>query len=211
MARLAQAPTVPESLGTEWQQLLRWMTATRPEDRPTALDVMVAASRLLPGPASADVDQPTAAAPRPGSAALNATPTGVTAILPLEPLETAAFPPGSSSRVSPDRARRRRTRIIATLAAGILVIGSLVGGALWLSSPFGTPGPAPSQPAEEVVPDPDVEQAPVVENPAPADDPADTGNSGAGSGSGNGNGNGNGNSGPGNNNGNGKGNSGKDK
>ena len=61
MARLANAPTVPDSLDAAWQHLLRWMTATRPEERPTALEVAVAASRLLPGAAPAYVDEPTAA------------------------------------------------------------------------------------------------------------------------------------------------------
>ena len=41
MARLAAPPPIPDSLHPAWQGLLRGMTATRPDDRPTALEVAV--------------------------------------------------------------------------------------------------------------------------------------------------------------------------
>jgi len=46
MARLSAAPEIPASLHPSWQGLLRGMTAIRPDDRPTALEVVEAASRL---------------------------------------------------------------------------------------------------------------------------------------------------------------------
>ncbi|WP_203581993.1 serine/threonine-protein kinase [Microbacterium hibisci] len=46
VARLSAGPRIPESLHPAWQGLLRGMTAIRPDDRPTALDVVSAASRL---------------------------------------------------------------------------------------------------------------------------------------------------------------------
>jgi hypothetical protein len=45
-ARLARDPDIPASLGDDWCTLLRAMTAREPDDRPTALDVAVAASSL---------------------------------------------------------------------------------------------------------------------------------------------------------------------
>ena len=65
MARLASPPPVPDTLHPAWQGLLRGMTAMRPDDRPTALEVAVAARRLAlngDGAPSGVADEPTAAA-----------------------------------------------------------------------------------------------------------------------------------------------------
>ncbi|GAA1959959.1 serine/threonine-protein kinase [Agromyces allii] len=45
-ARLVRAPVVPAELGDDWGELLRAMTAREPGDRPTALEIVVAASAL---------------------------------------------------------------------------------------------------------------------------------------------------------------------
>ena len=45
-ARLVRDPDIPESLGADWVALLRAMTAREPADRPSALDVAVAAAQL---------------------------------------------------------------------------------------------------------------------------------------------------------------------
>ena len=45
-ARLVRDPDIPESLGSDWVALLRAMTAREPSDRPSALDVAVAAAQL---------------------------------------------------------------------------------------------------------------------------------------------------------------------
>ena len=133
MARLANAPTVPDSLEAPWQHLLRWMTATRPEDRPTAIEVAVAASRLLPGAAATFVDESTAAVPvgtlATAAAASGAdAATGVTALLPLDAptgrtvavsaaapvLAATPLPAAPTGRRSSAASRRRRRSGIAT-------------------------------------------------------------------------------------------------
>ena len=45
-ARLTRDPDIPESLGDDWVALLRAMTAREPDDRPSALDVALAAAQL---------------------------------------------------------------------------------------------------------------------------------------------------------------------
>ncbi|MDQ0577013.1 serine/threonine-protein kinase [Agromyces albus] len=45
-ARLVRDPEIPDSLGADWVSLLRSMTAREPGDRPSALDVAVAATTL---------------------------------------------------------------------------------------------------------------------------------------------------------------------
>nr|BFF12383.1 hypothetical protein GCM10025699_36860 [Microbacterium flavescens] len=75
MARLAAPPTIPDTLHPAWQGLLRGMTAMRPEDRPTALDVAVTARRL------AESDD-AAVQPLPDVTAAMPQATRATAILP---------------------------------------------------------------------------------------------------------------------------------
>jgi serine/threonine protein kinase len=75
VARLSKAPTIPGWLDEGWQQLLRGMTSMAPTDRPTALEVIVAASHLLPPGDPTDTDHPTVA--------MASAPTGTTAVLPL--------------------------------------------------------------------------------------------------------------------------------
>lgn len=60
-ARLISPPSIPDTLDPAWQGLLRGMTATRPDDRPTALEVALVASRLAAVPEVSAIDQPTAA------------------------------------------------------------------------------------------------------------------------------------------------------
>ena len=48
-ARLIRDPDIPDSFGREWVELLRAMTARDPADRPTALEVAVAAAGLEHG------------------------------------------------------------------------------------------------------------------------------------------------------------------
>jgi eukaryotic-like serine/threonine-protein kinase len=59
-ARLVRDPDIPESLGDDWVSLLRAMTAREPGDRPSALDVAIAATALDVSPVSArDATAPT--------------------------------------------------------------------------------------------------------------------------------------------------------
>lgn len=59
-ARLSRDPGVPEWLGADWVALLRAMTARDPAERPTALEVAVAATTLHTAPTEAEVQAPTA-------------------------------------------------------------------------------------------------------------------------------------------------------
>jgi tRNA A-37 threonylcarbamoyl transferase component Bud32/uncharacterized membrane protein YgcG len=137
VARLSSAPTIPESLHPSWQGLLRGMTAIRPDDRPTALEVVTAASRLAAmentiarenaDPSTAAVAMPItdptqvipAAALAAGSAAALAA--GSASALPAgSPTALAAGSPGAlaaGSPGTPERGALRRDARVAALAA----------------------------------------------------------------------------------------------
>lgn len=82
-ARLVRDPEVPPILGPDWVDLLTAMTARDPADRPTALDVALAAQTL-------DVRATTATAPAAGAAPESAAAAGA------DPGATAmTYPPGT--------------------------------------------------------------------------------------------------------------------
>lgn len=224
MARLAAPPPVPDTLDPAWQGLLRGMTAMRPDDRPTALDVAVTAARLANG----DAARPAA---RDESTDPVSSETGATAVLPVAGVlpfagalggtagvddETVAFAASASAGDSaagaarstgraetsverPDR-RRRRAAVGAALAAVALILA--ITAAVWSTSLAGNPGPNPA-PSTVVEPSDEPSIAPTEESPAPVDDDKDDDDRGRGNDD---DGGGSDNSGPGNNNGNGGGN-----
>ena len=221
MARLSESPEVPHTLPDVWQGLLRGMTAMRPEDRPSALEVAVTLARIsAPDPAAGRSIVDEATAPLPAQIPPSADPTrtiafspraAVTADVAVTKEQTGGaghLPPARSTPHGPglrEEAARRRGLIIGAVVATLLLLAVLVG-ALWLSGlPGGgaepTPSPSPSLVEEQPTPAP-TEQAPPAQAPV-VDDVTD----GGGGNSGPGNGNGNGNGGPGNN-GNGNGNGG---
>ena len=224
MARLSAAPRIPESLHPAWQGLLRGMTAIRPDDRPTALEIVATASRLAAmentiarenaDPSTAPIatiatgptqvfPQPAPASPPVAAGALRRDARMSVAGLGIAEKTDAAAPAPVLPTV-PDDERRpsRRTLLIGAVLAALLAIGIALG-TLWLANSWAAePEPAPTSPVEQVSPAP-TENAPVEEAPAnaPAEEvtpdeapPADTGGGGSD------------NSGPGNNNGNGNGN-----
>lgn len=93
VARLSAAPKIPETLHPSWQGLLRGMTAIRPDDRPTALEVVTAASRLAAmenslarekaDPETAPIAAP---GPGPGTAPVAESVTGPTQVFSAPPL-----------------------------------------------------------------------------------------------------------------------------
>ncbi|WP_106816821.1 serine/threonine-protein kinase [Microbacterium timonense] len=222
VARLVAPPEVPADLPAAWQGLLRGMTALRPDDRPTALDVAIALARTV-APATVDVasivDVATAPVELPPQAPAGestaATERMPAPVPPVARRRDARAAGGSARRRPPapavtrggDAARRRRL-IGAGVGSFLALLGMLVG-ALWLSGlPSGAVSPAPSTttPApvlqEEQAPIPS-EEAPIPSEQAPPTTvPANTSGDNPNSGPGNNSGNGNGNS------GNGKGNSG---
>ena len=227
MARLASAPVIPESLHPSWQGLLRGMTAIRPDDRPTALEVVAAASRLaamentiarenadpstapIAAPVATPVTGPTQVFPQPTPSSPPVAPGPLRRDARVSALGLGTFAETDAAAAPvlplvPDEERRpsRRALVIGAVLAALLAVG-LALGTLWMANSWtAEPEPAPTSPVEQVPPAP-TEDAPVEE--APADAPADQApaeqvppaDTGGGGG---------GNSGPGNNNGNGNGN-----
>lgn len=191
LARLIEAPEIPASVGPEWGALLRRMTATNPDERPSAAGVYAAASELSHDPAKPPrprIPAPIAAAAYAEQAA--ATPSGATRtlVLPVGPSlaadETAArtgaavpLPESGRQRGT----RRRRGRLAGLVAAAVAVT---VAGTLWAAGAFAPdPGVTPvdtettpsSTPSPAVVPVtvPEEAEEPVTpaEAPAPAPGP----------------------------------------
>ncbi|KJL43104.1 MULTISPECIES: serine/threonine-protein kinase [Microbacterium] len=224
MARLSAAPRIPESLHPAWQGLLRGMTAIRPDDRPTALEIVATASRLAAmentiarenadpstAPIATIATGPTQVFPQPAPASPPVAPgalrrdarMSVARLRIAEGTDAAAPAPVLPTVRDDERRPSRRTLLIGAVLAALLAIGIALG-TLWLANSWAAePEPAPTSPVEQVSPAP-TENAPVEEAPAnaPAEEvtpdvapPADTGGGGSD------------NSGPGNNNGNGNGN-----
>ncbi|WP_349428203.1 protein kinase [Microbacterium sp. LWS13-1.2] len=228
VARLSSAPEIPESLHPSWQGLLRGMTAIRPDDRPTALEVVTAASRLAamentiareradPAtvPVASPVTGPTQVFPGP---ALVAHPPGLVERGALRrDARMAALASGASAVTDsaavvvpsvPDEQRRpsRRVLVIGAVIAALLVLGLALGSLLLANSWSPEPDPASTPPAEQLAPAVPTQEAPVEDAPAnvpaeqlPAEDVPPVDTGGGGDV--------NDNSGPGNNNGNGNGN-----
>ncbi|MDT0180297.1 serine/threonine-protein kinase [Microbacterium sp. ARD31] len=216
VARMTSPPSIPQSLPEEWQQLLRGMTATRPDDRPTALEVAMTAARLAGTTATGGaVDADTApvavvAVAPPVPQAGPEAPDDATALMP------ATSAPASRRRANEERRqqpRRRRALVALVIAIAVLAAALVVFFGVWASGYTASPEPAPSSTplVQEVGPTPEptvADEAPEEAEPAPAQAPAPApepapepaapsvetaGNSGSGNGSAN--------SGPGNNNG----------
>jgi len=170
-ARLARDPDIPESLGPDWVTLLRTMTAREPADRPTALEVAVAATQLDTA-ASPDpgVTAPTIAftdAAAPDTVAVTPPATGApsvdeedgtaaTRVLPAADRSFFATPAAGRPDATPTRSEVRaqaradrdgeRRWVRPLIAIGLLLV--VLGVAAWivigaLSAPTTAPEPAP--------------------------------------------------------------------
>ncbi|MFE7844163.1 serine/threonine-protein kinase [Microbacterium sp. NPDC057407] len=182
MARLAGPPEIPDSLGPEWRGLLRGMTAMRPEDRPTALEVAIAAERLATGqpplPASlADLATQETAVVLTGETRAFAPVVVPDASATADRTAEAELPTRRATtgrnRIAAADARRRRGSLITAIVTTFLV---LTGGtaAIWGSAAAGAPAPAPTQ---NQVTEPTVEPAEPSQEPepsAPAEDTVET-------------------------------------
>lgn len=124
-ARLNRDPEVPSSLGDDWVALLTSMTARDPADRPTALDVSVAARRILV--ADAQGASPTVIASVAHDEATAAMPT------PTRVMDAPTVAHDVSTQVLPDRAgpapesrpSRRPARLViwaAAIAVAVLLL-----------------------------------------------------------------------------------------
>lgn len=140
MARLHRPPAIPAQLGQAWIELLTRMTARRPEQRPTAVELAHLLDRA-------------SAATAVGPAAVESSAT--TAVLGTEPAAGSTRPLPNGSPVPQRRERAagqhgyRWWGLLAGLAAGLAVVLVVVlavtdGGGRGTSP---TPTPAPSYPA----------------------------------------------------------------
>ncbi|MCR2828139.1 serine/threonine-protein kinase [Microbacterium sp. zg.Y909] len=101
-ARLIDPPAIPASLPAPWRELLQAMTAMRPEDRPSALEVAVAAARLtVPDAIAYDTATPVApvAHPAPMTRRSRAAAAAAAATAPLQ-MPTVSAPRSASTAVS---------------------------------------------------------------------------------------------------------------
>lgn len=176
-ARLARDPDIPESLGPDWVALLRTMTARDPADRPTALEVAVAATQLDTG-ASADraLTAPTiaftdaaapdtvAVAPALDTVAVAAgtTPaddsTAATRVLPAADRSFFATPAAARPDAAPTRSELRaqaragadgeRRWVRPLIAIGLLIV--VLGVAAWIV--IGALGAPATEPEPEPLP-----------------------------------------------------------
>jgi tRNA A-37 threonylcarbamoyl transferase component Bud32 len=106
LARLHRSPEIPGSLGYGWKSLLTAMTAHQPDERPTALEVSIAARDIVPDE-SVSVPDATAVLPATTDAPTGATPTATTdaatELLVVDPVdaELAVAPQALSSATAP--------------------------------------------------------------------------------------------------------------
>lgn len=157
LARLSRDPDIPGTLGYAWKTLLTATTSRDPAQRPTALEVVVAATRLN-DPTPHDAPEMTSTPPAtvgitvPISA--EAAPTR-TLEMPESDLTqpTIRFekPADDSAPAAPDgsrpRSRIRRWQVIAAVVA--LVVVAVVVGLLISSFGESTPAGAPALPTLE--------------------------------------------------------------
>lgn len=234
IARLMNAPTIPETVDDEWRALLERMTRLEPSERPTAQEVAQAARDLersgavAVGAASVGA---AAAVPAPVAAAAVAQPRSRAGSRPTV-AEEMAESPSSASRtratavIPPVRAWQRSRRAVLGALGVVAVAGLMFAGSTLMASPEADGARFVSQttvrtaaPVENVAETPVVTEPVVSEPVAPVTpvtpvetvetvDTVDTVTDDGNQGNGNGNGNpGNGNGNPGNGNpGNGNGN-----
>jgi tRNA A-37 threonylcarbamoyl transferase component Bud32 len=148
LARLHRSPEIPGSLGYGWKSLLTAMTAHQPDERPTALEVSVAARAIVPDE-SATVSDATAVLPATADAATDAGGDAATGVAPI-PVTDAAT---ELLVVDP---------VAAELAVAPQVLSSATAPTVRLTE---TPAAPPETPGTA---------APGTTTPAPAALPADT-------------------------------------
>ena len=174
-ARLVRDPEIPASLGADWVTLLRAMTAREPGDRPSALDVAVAAATLDTSPRPvAPLTAPTVPfgdVVGAATQAVGATPdadgaddaTAATRILPVPDRSffdvpaaapTSATGPAHGSRRAARAGEQPRRWVKPAIAVGLLaaiaiVVALVIGSSLWAQpAAESTPEPLPAVPGE---------------------------------------------------------------
>lgn len=169
LARLIEAPVIPESVGPAWSALLQRMTATDPEDRPTAAGVFAAVSALAHHP-SIPPRPPlpaaiAAAALAEREAAGPSAPTR-TLVLPTPPAPEVGMLRPRTPRLQ--RARRRRGLLTGAVAVAVALT---VAGTLWAA---GALNPNPVVTPVDTEPTPRSSPTPAVVVPATVPEEVDT-------------------------------------
>jgi len=155
LARLTRDPVIPSSVGPGWMSLLTAMTAREPEQRPTALDVVLAAGALDGGTEATETALDTAL----DAEATVAMTTLPTLVLP-DPAASGDSPRRDARdhepvrRSAPDstrlpRLRRRQVIAGAIAVAAVLVVAVIVIiliGALGASAPVAPTLPSVDDP-----------------------------------------------------------------
>lgn len=156
IARLNAPPEVPASLGSEWVELLTWMTKIDPAERPTALEVATETARWTTGAHTAATVVASAIPPVPPLPA--DTPTErfaaaepKTAILPTAMASAAAAGSSAAAAGAPasatEKKRKKPLLIGAAAAAAVVAIGGGVLAASLTGAPASTTEPVISDPA----------------------------------------------------------------
>ncbi|WP_291049464.1 serine/threonine-protein kinase [Herbiconiux sp.] len=175
LARLSRDPVVPGEFGYPWRSLLAAMTARDPGERPSALDVLVAARALDRADPAPDTGAITAVGEMAAEDALSAVTatlimtqpgaTGAeTAVLPADTTEygaeTAVLPAetvgGTATTGEPSRRTgrsaaaageplRRRRVQLIAIVVALIVLATIVGILIWALR-ASSPAPAPQLP-----------------------------------------------------------------
>jgi tRNA A-37 threonylcarbamoyl transferase component Bud32 len=169
LVRLIEAPVIPESVGPAWSALLQRMTATDPEDRPTAAGVFAAVFALAHHP-SIPPRPPlpaaiAAAALAEREAAGPSAPTR-TLVLPTPPSPEVGMLRPRTPRLQ--RTRRRRGLLTGAVAVAVALT---VAGMLWAA---GALNPNPVVTPVDTEPTPRSSPTPAVVVPATVPEEVDT-------------------------------------
>ncbi|SEB70104.1 Serine/threonine protein kinase [Paramicrobacterium humi] len=163
-ARLNEAPEIPGSLGYEWKSLLTAMTATDPDDRPTALEVAAAVRTMntnnaspvdpditsaMTAPVMADADAADAPTVRFDNAETPTKPAPVTPSSTGDEPRTDSTPATAPSTADSPETRnpRRALRRWILVAVLVLIVAAVIAGlVLWPMLQSGGTASAPDLP-----------------------------------------------------------------
>ncbi|MEW1834714.1 serine/threonine-protein kinase [Microbacterium sp. NPDC079995] len=192
LARLTTPPAIPDALGPGWTSLLSRMTATTPQERPTALEVVEAAERLRTAPVDgAPPLPPVRAAVAAGIPIIAAgdpevtradTPVEDDAPTLLEPAAaradgdaptrryptaaTVAFASAAPASAQEERPRRSRRPLVIGLA--VAAVALIAGASIWAASLVGGQQSGTTDPAQtEPTPASTVQVSPTEQAPTP--------------------------------------------
>ncbi|MFJ6550584.1 protein kinase [Microbacterium sp. NPDC091676] len=183
LARLIEPPAIPESVGPAWSALLQRMTATDPEDRPSAAGVFAAVSALAHDPSIPP--RPPLPAPIAAAAFAEQAPTAPSAPTPTLVLPRRVTPEAAVLRSRGPRMQRARRRRGLLTGAVAVAVALTVAGTLWAAgalnpNPVVTPvdteptprsSPTPAVVVPVTVPEEADEPVTPVDAPAPAPEP----------------------------------------